>query len=164
MARETIKQNEKRRELAPVQITEEIKIPSVGSAGPIGDGQFYSPIAIHQNIEYQKKGVTFTFLGKNEIRAPKSGKIVYTGALANYGNVIMIDHGKEMRSVLLGQFDYVAKNGDMVKDGELIGYTKARASNGIGDGKIYYEVRKNNLAQNTYLLLDKKSLASNSSK
>jgi hypothetical protein len=161
MERETTRKNTKRKELAPLQITEEIKIPS---AAQNIEGDFYSPIAIHQDIEHQKKGVTFTFQGKNEVRATKSGKIVYTGALANYGNVVMIDHGKEIRSVILGQFDFLVKNGDHVKDSELIGYTKSRASNGLGDGKIYFEVRKNNLAQNTYLLLDKKSFAKNSSK
>jgi murein DD-endopeptidase MepM/ murein hydrolase activator NlpD len=160
MEREATKKSIRRKEMAPMQITEEIKIPShVQSL----DGEFYAPIALHQDLEYQKKGVTFTFQGKNEVRATKSGKIVYTGALANYGNVIMIDHGKDVRSVILGQFDYVVKNGDLVKDSELVGYTKVHNSSGLGSGKIYFEVRKNNLAQNTYLLLDKKSLAKNTS-
>jgi murein DD-endopeptidase MepM/ murein hydrolase activator NlpD len=161
MERESAKKSNKRKELAPMQITEEIKIPSATQSL---DGEFSSPLAIHQDVEHQKKGVTFSFQGKNEVHATKSGKIVYTGALANYGNVVMIDHGKEVRSVILGQFDFVVKNGDHVKDSELIGYTKTRTANGLGDGKIYFEVRKNNLAQNTYLLLDKKSLAKNSSK
>ncbi len=151
----------RRQKVAPIQITEEIKIPSIAQ---IQDGDFYAPLAIHQEVEHQSKGVTFTFLGKNEVRATKSGKIVYVGALANYGNVVMIDHGKDLRSVILGQFDYVVKNGDLVRDSELLGYTKSRAANGMGGGKIYFEVRKHNLAQNTYLLLDKKSLAKNSSK
>ena len=155
------KKADKRKELAPMQITEEIKIPP---AHLISDGEFYSPLSDHLQIEHQKKGVTFSFQGKNEVRATRAGKIVYTGALANYGNVVMIDHGREMRSVILGQFDYVIKNGDTVKDSELIGYTKSKSTNGLGDGKIYFEVRKNNLAQNTYLLLDKKSLANNTSK
>ena len=162
MERESAKKSIRRKELAPVQITEEIKIPSASHSASL-DGEFYAPIAIHQDMEHQSKGVTFTFQGKNEVRATKSGKIVYTGALANYGNVIMIDHGKDVRSVILGQFDYVVKNGDLVKDTELVGYTKARTTAGLGGGKIYFEVRKNNLAQNTYLLLDKKSLAKNTS-
>jgi murein DD-endopeptidase MepM/ murein hydrolase activator NlpD len=161
MERESSRKMLRRKELAPIQITEEIKVAAVAQSI---EGEFNSPLAMHQDIEYQKKGVTFTFQGKNEVRASKAGKIVYTGALANYGNVIMIDHGKEVRSVILGQFDYVVKNGDLVKDAELIGYTKTRSNKGLADGKIYFEVRKNNLAQNTYLLLDKKSLAKNSSK
>jgi septal ring factor EnvC (AmiA/AmiB activator) len=113
-------------------------------------------------MEYQKKGVTYNFHGKNEIRAPKGGKVVYTGALANYGNVLMIDHGNDTRTVLLGQFDYAVKNGDAVKEFQVVGHTNPRSNNGLGEGRIYFEIRKNNLAQNTYLLLDKKSRAASS--
>ncbi|MBC7712678.1 MAG: peptidoglycan DD-metalloendopeptidase family protein [Rhizobacter sp.] len=163
-------QREKERErLAPVQITEEIKIPSqpavtspAAAAQGLASGEFLPPIYSYQGMDYQKKGVTFNFHGKNEVRATKAGKIVYTGALANYGNVLMIDHGGDTRTVLLGQFDYAVKNGDAVKDGQIVGYTNPRNTNGLSEGKIYFEVRKNNLAQNTYLLLDKKSLAKNS--
>ena len=102
---------EERERLAPMQITEEIKIPSQ----PLSGGEFYPPIYSYQAMEYQKKGVTFNFHGKNEVRATKAGKIVYTGTLANYGNVLMIDHGNDTRTVLLGQFDYSVKNGDSVR-------------------------------------------------
>ncbi len=71
----------------------------------------------------------------------------------------MIDHGNDTRTVLLGQFDYSVKNGDPIAASQIVGYTNPRNQNGLGDGKIYFEVRKNNLAQNTYLLLDKKTLA-----
>ncbi len=151
---------EERERLAPMQITEEIKIPSQ----PLSGGEFYPPIYSYQGMEYQKKGVTFNFHGKNEVRATKAGKVVYTGTLANYGNVLMIDHGNDTRTVLLGQFDYSVKNGDSVKDAQVVGFTNPRSTNGLGEGRIYFEVRKNNLAQNTYLLLDKKSLAKNSSR
>lgn len=147
-----------REKLAPVQITEEIRIPSQ----PLNAGEYYPPLYNYHNLEYQKKGVTFNFVGKNEVRATKAGKIVYTGALASYGNVLMIDHGNDTRTVLLGQFDYAVKNGDVVKDSQVVGYTNPRSNSGLGEGRIYFEVRKNNLAQNTYMLLDKKSLARNS--
>lgn len=155
-SKQVVKERER---LAPMQITEEIKIPSQ----PLSGGEFYPPIYSYQGMEYQKKGVTFNFHGKNEVRATKAGKIVYTGTLANYGNVLMIDHGNDTRTVLLGQFDYTVKNGDQVKETQVVGYTNPRSTNGLGEGRIYFEVRKNNLAQNTYLLLDKKSLAKNTS-
>ena len=145
--------------LAPVQVTEEIKIPSQ----PLLGGEYYPPIYSYHGMEYQKKGVTFIFQGKKEVRATKAGKIVFTGPLANYGNVLMIDHGNDTRSVLFGQFDYTVKNGDMVKEAQVVGMTNPRSVEGLAEGKIYFEVRKNNLAQNTYLLLDKKTLAKNSS-
>lgn len=61
-----------REQVAPLQITEEIKIPSQQQVG--SSDQFRAPIASYQNMEYQKKGVTYNFHGKNEIRAPKRRK------------------------------------------------------------------------------------------
>ncbi len=174
MERESLHKATLKEKLQPLQITEEIKIPSQSQATSQSPGQkvmaavvgadFTSPIVQCLGIDYQKKGVTFNFQGKNEVLAPKAGKVVYTGALASYGNVLMIDHGNDTRTVLLGQFDYSVKNGDPIQASQIVGYTNPRSSNGLGDGKIYFEVRKNNLAQNTYLLLDKKTLAKNISK
>ena len=58
-------------------------------------------------------------------------------------------------------FDYYVKNGDKLDLGSVIGHTKATNVNPDSDGKLYYEIRKNNLAQNTYQLIDKKSLSKN---
>lgn len=160
MERVSLQKNQLREKLQPVQITEEIKIPSQSAMIlPLASGDFLPPIGQYQGIDYAKKGVTFNFQGKNEVRAPKGGKIVYTGSLASYGNVLMIDHGNDTRTVLLGQFNYSVKNGDPITASQVVGYTNPKNQNGLGDGKIYFEVRKNNLAQNTYLLLDKKTLA-----
>lgn len=166
--KDTDRRSRKKEQLKPVQVTEEIKIPSHGetqdSNQNVSGGGYRAPLYSHSGIEYNQKGVTFKFQGKNEVLATRPGKIVYTGSLANYGNVIMIDHGNDTRTVLLGQFDAAVKNGEMVKESQVLGYTNPRSANGIGDGKIYFEVRKNNLAQNTYLLLDKKTLVKSASR
>jgi murein DD-endopeptidase MepM/ murein hydrolase activator NlpD len=60
---------------------------------------------------------------------------------------------------LLGQFTPTIKNLETVKSGQKIGVTQSDSTSGLGGGKIYFEVRKNNLAQNTYLLLDKKTVS-----
>ncbi|MBP9680001.1 MAG: peptidoglycan DD-metalloendopeptidase family protein [Bacteriovorax sp.] len=161
MERDALRKASLREKLRPLQITEEIKIPSqLTNVTQVASGAAFSPpLSDFLGIDYQKKGVTFNFQGKNEVRAPKSGKVVYTGSLASYGNVLMIDHGNDTRTVLLGQFDYTVKNGDAIQAAQLVGYTNPRSNKGLGDGKIYFEVRKNNLAQNTYLLLDKTTLS-----
>lgn len=162
---DAIKRQKKKESLAPVQITEEIKIPTAAENPAVVAGNGYrSPLYQHSGLEYNQKGVTFKFQGKNEVLATKAGRIAYTGSLANYGNVVMIDHGNDTRTVLLGQFDFVVKNGDKVTESQVVGYTNPKSVNGIADGKIYFEVRKNNLAQNTYLLLDKKTLSKYNSK
>lgn len=161
MEKDSEKRQKKRAEVAPIQVTEEIKVPSKEEYNNVvtnGAG-YRAPLYLNLGIEHNQKGVTFKFQGKNEVLATKAGKIVYTGALANYGNVIMIDHGNDTRSVILGQFDINVKNGEAVRESQILGYTNTHSANGIGDGKIYFEVRKNNLAQNTYLLIDKKTLS-----
>lgn len=152
--------------LKDVQLTEEIIVAdTVKKASEtsvnVGSGDFQTPLKSYQDFTFEKKGITYRFNGKNEIRAPKPGAVVYTGVLSTFGNVVMIDHGDGTRSVLLGHYDYYVKNGDKVDLGALIGHTKATNVNPDADGKLYYEIRKNNIAQNTYLLLDKRSLPKN---
>lgn len=152
--------------LQNVQLTEEIKVAdtiqkSTANEAVVVGNLYQTPLKSFQDFSYQKKGITYKFSGKNEIRAPRSGNVIYTGVLSTFGNILMIDHGDNTRSVLLGHFDYYVKNGDKLDLGSLIGHTKATNVNPDSDGKLYYEIRKNNLAQNTYQLIDKKSLSKN---
>jgi len=168
MEKDSNRRLRKKEEVAPLQVTEEIKIPAASERAQsnvaASSGEYRAPLMQNMGIEHNQKGVTFKFQGKNEVLATRSGKIAYTGSLANYGNVVMIDHGNDTRTVLLGQFDFNVKNGELVKDSQIIGYTNPKSVNGLGDGKIYFEVRKNNLAQNTYMLLDRKTLGKSSIK
>jgi len=71
MQRDSLRKKEIKEKLQPVQMTEEIKIPSQAqSANPIASlpgADFLPPIAENLGIDYSKKGVTFNFQGKNEI-------------------------------------------------------------------------------------------------
>lgn len=164
---ERASENKKRlkERLKDVQLTEEIVVADTLKksvpAEEVTAGLFQTPLKSFQDFTYEKKGITYRFNGKNEIRSPRSGSVVYTGVLSTFGNIVMIDHGDDSRSVLLGHYDYYVKNGDKVELGALIGHTKSTNVNPDADGKLYYEIRKKNLAQNTYLLLDKKTLPKN---
>lgn len=98
-----------------------------------------------------KKGVTFKYDKRAPVKASASGKVVYSGELASYGKVVMIDHGSEVRSVILGDIQIKAKKGDLVQKGQVVGYTLAEP--GLKKS-LYYEVRKKNIAQNTLEWLD----------
>jgi septal ring factor EnvC (AmiA/AmiB activator) len=119
---------------------------------------FKSPIDNFLGLEYKKKGVTFKYKGKMALKAAASGKIVYQGVLSNFGNVIMIDHGKQTRTILLGKFNAKHEKGDAVKAGQVVAYTRAT---GPKEEKLYFEVRKKNKVQNTFQLIDRNSLAKN---
>ena len=121
-------------------------------------GTFRPPIEKHIKLDFKKKGVTFFFDDKTlPVKAPRSGKVIHKGSLAPYGNVIMIDHGKDTISVCFGDFGPKVNKGSHVKVGQIIGYTSRKNQR---EGKLYFEVRKKDKAQPTIHLLDDKALAS----
>lgn len=113
--------------------------------------EFLIPIQGYGQVESKmKKGVVIKYKGRQNILSPMDGKVIYSGELSTYGNVLMIDHGKAVRTVLLGEGIYNVKKGDTVLRGQVIGEAKAL---GLEQGKIYFELRKNNLVQNTLKVL-----------
>lgn len=112
----------------------------------------------YTGMEFDKKGVTFKYKGRKPVMSTASGKIIYQGTLSNFGNVIMIDHGKETRSIILGKFVPKISKGAIVRTGDILGYTRNSRNQ---EEKLYFEVRQKNKVQNTILLLNRKSLAKN---
>ncbi|MEX1099241.1 MAG: peptidoglycan DD-metalloendopeptidase family protein [Bacteriovoracaceae bacterium] len=108
--------------------------------------QLISPLEKFVDFKGGEKGVTFKYDDRSPIKASGSGKVVYSGELASYGKVIMLDHGEEVRSVILGDMELKVRKGDKVSQGQIIGY--ALTENGLKKS-LYYEIRKKNVAQNT---------------
>ncbi len=122
--------------------------------------KFSSPLEDYVGVEYGKKGINFKFRSKQPIKNTLDGKVSFIGSLSNYGNVIMIEHGNQTRSIFLGQLKSKVKKGQSVTSGEILGYTLVN-SKSRELGKLYFEVRKKNIAQNTSLLMDDNFLAKN---
>lgn len=117
---------------------------------------FFPPLHEYSDLSFsKKKGVSFYFKNAQGVLAPQSGKVVFKGTVGSFGQVIFIDHGNDLRSVILGHFDPKVEKGTDVLKGDVLGYT-----NNMGSkiGEIYYEVREKNIALNTITLLDKKSI------
>lgn len=110
------------------------------------------PLDSYISAKGSKKGVTFKFNKVAPVYASGSGKVVYAGELASYGRVIMVDHGQEIRSVILGDLSIRVKKGDMIRKGSVLAYTNSDP--GLTKS-LYYEVRKKNIAQNTLNILKK---------
>ena len=115
---------------------------------------------LKEYLDYRKdhKGVNFYYRETSNLHSPEKGLVVHVGDLGAYGTVVMIDHGQDIRSVLLGKIQYKVKKGSSVNRGEVIGYV---TSNNSEKQNLYFEVRKNNQAQNSYAWLDKKLLINN---
>ncbi len=115
------------------------------------DRIFNTPVEDFVSQTSSPKGVTFKYQSIQPVKAVGDGKIVFAGDLASYGQVVLIDHGKDLRTVLLGKMSIKVKKNDEVRAGDVLAYT-------VNDSKeaqnLYFEVRKKNTAQNTILWLE----------
>lgn len=120
------------------------------------DRTFSRPVEDYLSFTPSSKGVTFKYQATQPVKAVGEGKVVFAGDLAAYGQVLLIDHGNDLRTVLLGKMNIRVKKNDSVRDGEVLAYT-------LNDSKeaqnLYFEVRKKNTAQNTILWLDQKGVS-----
>ena len=123
---------------------------------PVVKNFFDNPIERYSNIKHGKKGVTYYTHGYQKIKNSRPGRVVYNNKLSTFGNVIMVDHGDNFRSIFLGQFIPKLKKGSNVKKGDILGYTDGGKKK---MAKIYFEIRKKNKAQNTIRFINKDSLA-----
>ena len=116
-----------------------------------------SPLYSFSSLKKDKdrKGVVYEFSSQTPFYASAQGRIQYLGRLANYGNLIIINHGYDIRSVLLGDIHPKVKKGQKVARGEIIGYTRVNVEN---RGKLYFEVRVKNLPHNTLSWIERSSM------
>lgn len=87
------------------------------------------------------KGVDYAAPVGTSVKAAADGKIVYSGWQGGYGNVVIIEHGKQHSTVYghLSKFAANAKVGGHVNQGEVIGFV---GQTGLASGPhLHYEVR-----------------------
>jgi septal ring factor EnvC (AmiA/AmiB activator) len=105
--------------------------------------KFRSPVLAWNEVISSDKGITYKLGKMQPIAAPREGRVAYNGELASYGKVLMIDHGDDIRTVMLGRFTSNLEKNALVKLGDIVGNTE-----GVADS-LYFEVRKKNVAQKT---------------
>lgn len=118
--------------------------------------RFRSPLKDFSAMDYGDKGVSFDYRGRQPVLSTQTGQVVYSGELSTFGNVVMIDHGNDTRSVILGDFVPTIEKGLDVQAGDVVGYTIDR----LNSGSVYFEVRNNNKVQNTFNLMDSRFIES----
>ncbi len=113
---------------------------------------FTAPISQYLSKERKKKGITYKTKVVEPVLASKDGVVVHTGSLANYGNVIMIDHGQDIRSIYLGNFSPTVSKGKKVKQGDKVGQIIAVVRKDLYSN-LYFDIRKKNKILNTENLI-----------
>ncbi len=116
---------------------------------------FLSPIKDYISSEKKNRGITYKTKIVEPVIAAKAGVVVHNGSLANYGNVIMIDHGEEVISVYLGNFTPSVSKGAKVARAESIGQINAAVRKDLYSN-LYFDVRKKNKILNTSRLVVKR--------
>ncbi|MGZ3650342.1 MAG: murein hydrolase activator EnvC family protein [Bdellovibrionota bacterium] len=102
-------------------------------------GRKYDPKA---SLYTFHKGVDIQAGAGNAVRAVFPGKVVYSGKIGGYGQLLILDHGDQYYS-LVGQLGEALKaEGDEVKEGETIG----RSS--LDGTPVYFEIRQRHVAVN----------------
>ncbi len=94
------------------------------------------------NSEAQfNNGIDIAVKTTTSVKAAADGKIVYQGSgLKGYGKLIIIRHNNEYLSAYAHNDLFLAKEGDVVQQGQSIAYV------GVGqefDKKLHFEIRKN---------------------
>ncbi len=119
-----------------------------------------SPLDQFSKSSFDKKGITFEVQENTPVYSSGDGVVSYVGRLANYGKIVMIDHGNQIRSVYLGHFSPKVRKGKKLSKGEVLGYTQLIRNQKTN---LYFEVRKKDIAQKTIDWIDGNSikLASN---
>jgi murein DD-endopeptidase MepM/ murein hydrolase activator NlpD len=86
-------------------------------------------------------GIDFTAPTGTPIYATGNGRVISAGADRGYGNCVVINHGFGYQTLYGHMYRIKAKNGQLVKRGQLIGYV---GNTGLSSGPhCHYEVIKN---------------------
>lgn len=95
--------------------------------------------------ELQKKfspgaqGIIFETKKNAEVFAPSEGTIVFKGPFKNQGNILIIEAGEKVYTVLMGMHKINAEIGESVYAGQKIG---SMAGYGASSPKLYLELRQ----------------------
>jgi septal ring factor EnvC (AmiA/AmiB activator) len=102
-------------------------------------GRKYDPKA---SLYTFHKGVDIAAGSGQPVRAVFPGKVVYSGRIGGYGQLLILDHGDQYYS-LVGQLgEALKKEGDDVKEGEAIGRSA------LDGTPVYFEIRQRHVAVN----------------
>jgi len=86
-----------------------------------------------------RNGIDIDVAEGTGIAAVYGGQVLYTGWFRGYGNLIIVDHGTEYYTLYGHAAEIKVKEGDEVKQGQMIGTVGDTGS--LQGPRLYFEVR-----------------------
>lgn len=115
-----------------------IRTPVAGARMSSGFGMRFHPVLRYSRMH---QGVDFAAATGTPILASAPGTVVFSGWGGGYGNVVVLDHGKGMRTRYAHMHRISVRNGQRVEQGQSIGQV---GSTGLSTGPhLHYEVWQN---------------------
>ena len=103
-----------------------------------------------------ENGIDIKVKNGEKIKAVYDGRIIHSGYLRGYGNLMIIDHGQQYFSLVSRAADFYKEEGSKVSTGEIIGIT-GEGDPLYGEG-VHFEIRKGSVPEDPLLWLKKNTL------
>ena len=116
------------------------KVPG-GSWRPPVQGKLLVHFGEKDAIGASSEGLRITGRSGALVTAPVAGVVRYAGSFRNYGNIIIIEHGGDLHSLIGGLSRIDAKVGQKISTGEPVGSLPTTGTD--GPPALYYELRHN---------------------
>ncbi len=91
------------------------------------------------NTTLLRHGLVFAVAPGVPVRAVLAGRVIYTGWMQGYGNIIIIDHGHRYYTLTGGVSGLRHKTGVWIKQGEVLGVVPKGSQ--LNKKDIYFEIR-----------------------
>ncbi len=105
---------------------------------PVG-GKVVNDQALEKKFSPNGQGVIFESKKNAEVLSPSNGKVVFKGPFRSQGDILILDHGEKVYTILMGMHKINAEVGQNVYAGEKLG---TMAGYGADLPKLYLELRQ----------------------
>lgn len=102
-------------------------------------GKIFKDAELQNRFSPHAQGVFFEASKNAKVCAPAKGKIVFRGPFRTHAEILIIDHGEKVHTILIGINKIDANIGKTVYAGETLG---TMAGYGAGSPKLYLELRQ----------------------
>jgi murein DD-endopeptidase MepM/ murein hydrolase activator NlpD len=97
------------------------------------------------------RGLVYKSPAKTPVKAIGPGKVVFAQPMRGYGNMIIVDHGKQYASIYGYNQSLTKQVGDIVRKGETLALVGDTGQ--LADDALYFEIRKGSLPINPSIYL-----------